>query len=168
MKINLFFSKSTIHIPISFTINNLYTYPLIVLLTSILYNSKKSTLYLFHIMILDDFLEENKQKINGLCEKYKKCKKKFINMGKKYKDWITSSYYSETVYYRLSLSDFVTDFDKIIYLDCDTMDHNDLTDFYNIEIGDKFYMGFPGHEVSYIEISGTRNFIRFSHSKYFP
>jgi lipopolysaccharide biosynthesis glycosyltransferase len=110
-------------------------------------------------MIPDDFFEENKRKINGFCKKYKKCKIIFINMGKKYKDWKTGYYFSESVYYRLSLSDFVTNFDKIIYLDCDTMVHNDLTDFYNIKMGDKYYMGFPGHEVGYLEINGTRNFI---------
>jgi lipopolysaccharide biosynthesis glycosyltransferase len=119
-------------------------------------------------MIPDDFFEENKRKINGFCKKYKKCKIIFINMGKKYKDWKTGYYFSESVYYRLSLSDFVTNFDKIIYLDCDTMVHNDLTDFYNIKMGDKYYMGFPGHEVGYLEINGTRNFIKFNHSKYFP
>ena len=153
-------NKSNIHIPIAFSINNKFTYPLIVLLTSILYNSKSNTLYYFHIMIPDNFFKENKQKIKGLCEKYKKCEIIFLNMGKKYKGWKTNGYYSESVYYRLSLSDYVQNFDKIIYLDCDTMVHSDLTNFYNIEMGNKCYMGFPGHEVGYLEINGTRNFIR--------
>ena len=152
--------KSAFHIPIAFSINNLFTYPLIVLLTSILYNSNQSTLYYFYIMIPYGFFKENKQKIIGLCEKYKTCEIIFLNMGKKYKDWKTyPDYYAKTVYYRLSLSDLVKNFDKIIYLDCDTIVHSDLTNFYNIEIGDKYYMGFPGIEVSYLEINGTRNFI---------
>ena len=151
--------NSIICIPIAFSLGNSYTYPLIVLLTSILYNSKPSTLFYFHIMIPNDFFEENKQKIKSLCKKYRKCEIIFLNMGEKYKDWKTSSYYSKAVYYRLSLSDLVKNFDKIIYLDCDTMVHNDLTNFYNIEMGDKFYMGFPGLEIANIEINGTRNFI---------
>ena len=69
-----------ISIPIAFAINNLFTYPLIVLLTSILYNSKPSTFYFFHIMIPDNFLEENKNKINGICKKYNKCKIIYLNM----------------------------------------------------------------------------------------
>ena len=152
--------KSGFHIPIAFSINNLFTYPLIVSLTSILYNSKPSTLYYFYIMIPYGFLKENKQKIKSLCEKYKTCEIKFLNMGRKYKNWKTEpAYYAKSVYYRLSLSDLVTDFDKIIYLDCDTMVHSDLTNFYNIEMGDKCYMGFPGLEISRLEINGTRNFI---------
>lgn len=148
------------YIPIAFSIDNLFTYPLIVLLTSILYNSKPFTIYYFHIMIPYGFFEENKQKINGLCKKYNTCKIIFLYMGKKYQDWKTNiNYYAITVYYRLSLSDLVNNYDKIIYLDCDTMVHSDLTNFYNIEMGDKYYMGFPGFEVSYLEINGTRNFI---------
>jgi hypothetical protein len=152
--------KSFTHIPIAFSIDNLFTYPLIVLLTSILYNSKPSTFYYFHIMIPYGFFEENKQKINGLCKKYNTCKIIFLNMGQKYQDWKTyPDYYLITVYYRLSLSDLISNFDKIIYLDCDTMVHGDLTNFYNIEMGDNYYMGFPGFEISYLEINGTRNFI---------
>ena len=158
--IHLFPIPNLIHIPIAFAINDLFTYPLIVLLTSILYNSKPSTFYFFHIMIPDNFLEENKNKINGLCKQYDKCKIIYLNMGEKYKDWKTNiGYYPITVFYRLSLSDLIKDFNKIIYLDCDTMVHGDLTDFYNIEMGDSYYMGFPGHEVGYLEINGTRNFI---------
>jgi len=151
---------SKISIPIAFAINNLFTYPLIVLLTSILYNSKPNTFFFFHVMISDTFLEENKNKIKGLCKKYGNCKIIFLNMGEKYKDWKTDiGYYPITVFYRLSLSDLVKNYDKIIYLDCDTMVHGDLTDFYNIEMGNSYYMGFPGHEVGYLEINGTRNFI---------
>jgi len=146
-------------IPIAFSTDNKFTYPLIVLLTSILYNSKSSSFYLFYIMVPNEFFEENRYKIKGICEKYKKCEIIFFNMGKKYKDWKTSKYYSEAVYYRLSLSDLIKNFDKIIYLDVDTMVHNDLSNLYNIEMGDKYYMGFPAHEISYLEINGTRNYI---------
>ena len=48
---------------------------------------------------------------------------------------------------------------KSIYLDCDTIVHKDLTDLYDLNIGNYCYMGFPGHEISKMEINGTRNFI---------
>jgi hypothetical protein len=146
-------------IPISFATDNKFAYPLIVLLTSILYNSRSITFYYFYIMVPNEFFKENKQKITALCKKYKKCEIIFLNMGEKYKDWKTSNHYSAAVYYRLSLSDKIKDLDKIIYLDCDTMVHNDLSNLYNIELGDKYYMGFPAHEISYLVINGTRNYI---------
>jgi lipopolysaccharide biosynthesis glycosyltransferase len=110
-------------------------------------------------MIPDDFFEENKIKISGLCKEYKKCKIIFLNMGKKYKNWGFGKFYSAAVYYRLSLSEIIINLDKIIYLDCDTMVHNDLTSLYNIKMGDKYYMGFPAHECAYMEINGTHNYI---------
>ena len=147
-------------IPIAFAINNGYTYPLIVLLASILYNSLSSTLYEFNIMISYAFKEENKQKIDGICKKYNNCKIIFHNLGHKYQDWETNNFfYSKEVYFRLSLPDLITDYDKIIYLDSDTMVHKDLTELYEIDMKDKYFMGFPGHEIGYTEINGTRNFI---------
>ena len=147
-------------IPIAFSADNKYAYPLIVLLTSILYNSSPTTFYIFHIMISSNFYNKNKKKILGLSKKYPNCKIKFYNLGKKYIDWERdNNFYSQTVFYRLSLSNLIKNLDKIIYLDCDTMVHKDLTEFYNLNMGDNYYMGFPGHEIGYVVINGTRNFI---------
>ena len=60
---------------------------------------------------------------------------------------------------RLSLTNIIKDLQKIIYLDCDTIVHKDLAELYNINMEDKYYMGFPAHEISYLVIQGTRNFI---------
>jgi lipopolysaccharide biosynthesis glycosyltransferase len=147
------------YIPVAFSVDNKYLYPLIVLLTSILLNANPSTFYLFYIMIPYNFYSSYKKKILNLSKKYKKCKIKFYNLGLKYIDWSVEGNYSQTVYFRLSLPDLIKTFDKIIYLDCDTMVHKDLTELYQINMKDKYYLGFPGHEVSYFSINGTRNFI---------
>ena len=146
-------------IPIAFSADNKYVYPLIVLLTSILFNAGPTTFYHFHIMIPYDFSKSNELKILDLAKKYPRCKINFYNLYYKYETWSRFSYYSQTVFYRLSLSDLVKKLYKIIYLDCDTMVHKDLTEFYNIDMGDSYYMGFPGHEIGYVVIEGTRNFI---------
>ena len=80
-------------------------------------------------------------------------------MGESYKNWTLYAKYTQTVYYRLSLSDIIKDLDKIIYLDVDTIVHKDLTELYNLEMGNYYYMGFPAHETGYLEINGTHNFI---------
>ena len=146
-------------IPIAFSADNNYIYPLIVLLTSILFNSEKSTNYRFYIMIPYSFYSKNKRKILYLSRKYTNCKIKFYNLGKKYLNWSHKKHYSQTVYYRLLLPNLIKDLDKIIYLDCDTIVHKDLREFYNLKMKDKYYMGFPAHEISYLVINGTRNFI---------
>jgi lipopolysaccharide biosynthesis glycosyltransferase len=87
-------------------VDNNYAFPLIVLLTSILYNSYKKTFYDFHIMIPFNFLNSNKRKIKFLRRKYPKYIIEFHNFGKKYIDWKRGRY-SHTVYYRLSLSNII-------------------------------------------------------------
>ena len=152
--------KNKTKIPIAFGVDNNYIYPLIVLLTSILCNSSPRTFYIFHFMVPPNFSNENKEKIFGLSKKYpQKFEYIFHNMENKYLGWTVFGCYSQAVYYRLSLSDILKDLDKIIYLDCDTIVHKDLTELYNINMGDYCYMGFPGHEIGYVEINGTRNFI---------
>ena len=71
----------------------------------------------------------------------------------------TGYYKSPTIYYRLELSNLITDVDKIIYLDVDTITHKDLTEFYNIDMGKYYYLGYPGHDMVAFEFNGTRNFI---------
>ena len=117
------------NIPIAFSLNDKYVYPLIVSLTSILYNASPNTF------------------IN------------LIYMGDKFSNYQTSYYRSSAVYYRLELSNLITGVDKIIYLDVDTMTHKDLTELYNIDMGNYYYMGFPGHDLVFTIFNGTRNFI---------
>ena len=59
-------------IPIAFSADNKYVYPLIVLLTSILFNAGPTTFYHFHIMIPYDFSKSNKLKILDLAKKIPK------------------------------------------------------------------------------------------------
>ena len=146
-------------IPVAFALNNDFTLPLIVTLTSVLYNADKNTFYIFHIMIAEDFLEYNKKKIIGLNKKFNNFKIIFLDLKDKYKGWSTRGYYDISTYYRLSLSDLIYDFDKIIYLDCDTLVHKDLSEMYNLEMNNYYYMGIPNLEIRDTVINGTRNFI---------
>ena len=57
------------------------------------------------------------------------------------------------------MPNLLIDIDKIIYLDCDNIVHKDLTELYNLDMKNNYYMGFPSHEISYLVIKGTRNFI---------
>ena len=146
-------------IPVAFSIDHKYIYPLIVLLTSILYNSSPKTYYSFHILVSANFTEQDLNKFYGLIKIYPNCEFTFFDMGENYKNWKVYAKYTQAVYYRLSLSDIIKDFNKIIYLDIDTIVHKDLTEFYNLEMGKYCYMGFPSHEIGYLEINGTHNYI---------
>ena len=146
-------------IPVAFSVDHNYIYPLVVLLTSILYNSSPKTYYSFHILVPSNFTKTDLNNFFGLVKIYPNCEFIAHATGETYQNWGVYGNYTRTVYYRLSLSEIIKDLDKIIYLDCDTIVHKDLTELYNIEMGNYCYMGFPGHEISYMEINGTSNFI---------
>jgi len=110
-------------------------------------------------MVPNQYYKENEKKIYKLKNLYPNCEIILFNMTNKYTNWTIGGYYSYSVYYRLSLSDLIKEFDKLIYLDCDTMVHEDLSELYNIEMGNNFYMGFPSIDLSSEVINGTRNFI---------
>ena len=154
-----YIKKEMHNIPIAFSLNTKYLYPLIVSLTSILYNASPYTFYVFYLLLSPDLQDNSIQKILGLREKYPNCRMELIYMGKKFAKYHSSYYKSVTVYYRLELSNLITDVDKLIYLDADTIVHKDLTEFYNLDMGKNYYMGFPAHDLTYREFNGTRNFI---------
>ena len=101
-------------IPIVFSINDNYAYPLIVLLTSILYNSSPKTFFIFYFLISPDLKENKLKKIFGLKEKYKNYKNVTIYMGEKYSKYNLGGYRTPAIYYRLAISDLIKDVDKII------------------------------------------------------
>lgn len=128
-------------------------------LTSVLYNANNNTFYNLNIMIPGNFLNINKLLIIGLRKKFPNCKITFHNLKNKYYSWKIYKHYAVSVYYRLSLSNLIRDYDKIIYLDCDTLTHKDLLEFYNLDMRGKYYLGFPALEIGNLVINGTRNFI---------
>lgn len=146
-------------IPIVFSLNDNYAYQLIVLLTSILYNSSLNTFFIFYLLLAPDLQKIKLKKIFGLNEKYKNFKIVPIYMGAKFSNYNTGYYKTPSVYYRLAMSDLITNVDKIIYLDIDTIVHKDLNNLYNINMKNYYYMGFPGLDLTSNEFNGTRNFI---------
>ena len=152
-------NKSKRIIPIVLSINDNYAYPLIVLLTSILYNSSRNSFFIFYILTSPDLSKTKLDKILNLKEKYNNYKMILINMGEYFSKYNLGRFKTAAVYYRLALSNLIKDVDKIIYLDIDTIVHKDLYDLFSINMGKYYYMGFPGLDMIKIEFNGTRNFI---------
>jgi hypothetical protein len=146
-------------IPIAFSLNDNYVYPLTVSLTSILYNSFSDTSYVFYLLLHPDLNETKLKKILALKEKYHNCKFELIHMGKNFSNYPNYYQKSSALYYRLKLPDLITELDKIIYLDADTIVHKDLTDMYNLDMGIYYYLGIPDHDINHFEFNGKRTFI---------
>ena len=136
------FKNSNVIIPIAMSLDDRYTYPTIVAITSIMENSYSSTNYIFYIMHPSEFSIENKRKIQSLEKKYYKCNFKFIDMKEQFKTAKTKGYITTPAYYRLSLSDLLPNIHKIIYIDGDTLTFSDLKEMYIIDMENYYYKGF--------------------------
>ena len=140
VKIN--FKNSKIIIPIAMSLDDGYTYPIIVAITSIMENSYSNTRYIFHIMHPSEFSIKNKKKIQSLEKKYNRCTIYFIDMKEQYKNAKTVRYLTTPAYYRLSLPNLFHNLDKILYLDCDILTFSDLKEMYIIDMENYYYKGF--------------------------
>ena len=122
-------------IHIAMSLNNNYTYPIIVSITSILINSKKNTFINFHILIGDDVEIENKNKILSLKILNDNSNFSFYNIGYNFRGWKHGKKkLTVASFYRSILGEIIIEIDKIIYLDGDTLIYGDLYDMYKLSL----------------------------------
>lgn len=151
-------SNRTHNIPVAMALDDGYTYPTIVAITSIMENANSENKYDFYIMHPDDFKKENKDKLMSLEEKYDRCHLNLINMKDKYKNANDKGHITTPAYYRLSLSEILPNLDKIIWLDGDTLTFRDLKEMYDIDMEGYYYKGFLDDN-----IYGVKDFVDNDH-----
>ncbi len=152
------FKKHIIHIAMS--LNNNYTYPIMVSLSSILLNSKKTTFINFHFLIGDDVTVENINKISSLKYLNNNSNYSFYNVKDNFKGWKTDRKgMPEASFYRILLPNIIKSLDKIIYLDGDTLTYGDLTEMYNLNMSNLFFRGL--REIAYEEEANYTNLSRY-------
>lgn len=151
-------SGHTASVPIAMALDDGYTYPTIVAITSIMENANKKTRHDFHIMHPGNFKEENKEKLMSLEKKYDGCHINLIDMEDKYKNANDKGHITTPAYYRLSLSDLLPDLNKIIWLDGDTLTFGDLRPMYEIDMEGYYYKGFLDDTVY-----GVKDFVDNDH-----
>ena len=143
-------------IPISMALDDGYIYPTIVSITSIMINSNKNTKYIFYIMHPTEFKIENKNKLKSLEKKYK-CIINLIDMEGEYNDAWISGHITTPAYYRLSLPILLSDIDKILWLDGDTLIFTDLKEMYDINMEGYYFKGFLDTEPDDVDSFNIEN-----------
>ncbi len=131
-------------IPIFFAVDDGYIPCLAVALESLIDNASKN--YYYSIKILyTNINEENKRKI----KKYKRdnVNIEFVDLNyyiEKVKDKLyTRDYYTKTTYFRLFIANLYPQFNKAIYLDSDIIVLGDISELYNVELGDNLIAAAP-------------------------
>lgn len=147
------------NVAIAYALNNQYFYPTLVSITSILENSKNSTLnYIFLLTGKNNLTNYYKNKFKDLEKKYKNCKINFVEIDDKIFYHANTKRYPITAYYRLLLAELILEFNRILYLDSDTLIFNDLTELINLDMEDNIAMGWVDN--------GFKNAILFNLTTY--
>ena len=131
-------------IPIFFAVDDGYVPCLAVALESLIDNASKNFYYSIKILYTN-INEENKRKI----KKYKRdnVSIEFVDLNyyiEKVKDKLyTRDYYTKTTYFRLFIANLYPQFNKAIYLDSDITILGDISELYNVELGDNLIAAAP-------------------------
>ncbi len=129
--------KSTVEIAMALDKN--YVYPCLVSMTSIMENTN-SDIH-FYLLISEKLEESDKQILLSLTEKYDNCSIQFFSIGNEYDHYFTWGHVTKAIYFRIDIPDLLNDVAKCIYLDCDTVIRRDISELYNIDIGDNVLAG---------------------------
>lgn len=132
--------KELSSIPIAMATDNNYVTPTLVSIVSASENANPNTKLRFYIMVTNDFSEENKVKMQKLDEKLENSVITLINMGDAFKEF-EKSIWGTAMYYRLKIGSMLKDESKCIYLDSDTLVLKDLTEMFNLDIGENYVAG---------------------------
>ena len=130
-------------IAVAYGLDNKYTYTTLLSMISILENASRYTFYTFYLLVEKNlFKQENKDKLMHLEDKYEKCKIIILELTNENLINARTNRYPMAAYYRLLLPDLITDFNRVIYLDGDTLFFTDLTEMFNLEMNNNIILGF--------------------------
>ena len=130
-------------ISISYASNDNYVLPLCCSIKSLIANLINSdTIVKVNILCSDTLGARSRQFIQMLADK--KCKINFIDIDKNIFEQFhleKNSHISRETYYRYLLADLLKDIDTILYLDCDTIILNDISEITTINMEDFYIAG---------------------------
>ena len=140
-------------IPVFFACDNAFVKFTVVALHSIMCNANREYRYRIHILH-NDITEEMQEKIKAMEDDNFEIR--FENVMH-YLDKISErlpirDYYSNTTYYRMFIAEMFPQYDKALYLDCDTLVLGDIADLYAYDLGDNLLGGAPCEGVNSFEV----------------
>ena len=129
------------YINVAYAFDNDYEYITHVSMKSIMLSQNPTTFIKFYLLV-SNLTNNQKLIINQIKSEHKNCEIYFFDMGKQYQNFsLPLSIWSTAIYYRINLHDILPDEKKILYLDSDTLIFKDLSEIYNYNIGNKYYIG---------------------------
>ncbi len=138
IKVNKIFKNN--YVNIVFGTNNNYVKYLAVALNSLIENTSSDRFY--DIIILEtDVQDDLKQVIISLTDSKDNISIRFVNTEDIYdslesKNLFCHIYFTKEMYLRLFIPNILQDYDKAVYIDCDTLIQSDIAELFDTELAD--------------------------------
>ena len=125
-------------IPVVLAADNNYVPMLATTMCSLLANA--SDAYHYHITVLtNNISHDNQMTLKAFAQQMKAASVQFLNVSQliNIEELSTNNpHISVETYYRFLIQDILPDFDKVVYLDSDLIVRDDISELYNIDLGD--------------------------------
>lgn len=128
-------------IPICFIFDKNYIMPTCVAITSMLINREKDTKY--HVILIGVGCEnEDLSKVEELKNKFENIELtiKFADISR-YNSIAQRSHVAPAALVKFELGELIQEYDRLLFIDGDVIVRKDLTEFYNIELGNNILAG---------------------------
>lgn len=143
-------------IPVAMITDNNFIMPTCVAVTSLVNNKDEDTCYVIFI-IMAECTPTSKSKIRELNLLSEMCEVKLIEAGlDKYRDFKQLAHIPISCLLKFDLCDLIPEYDKILYLDGDTIIRKDLSELYNTDLQGSYLAGVKDLQ-SIIEDNGNIN-----------
>ena len=144
-------NKFKIHIVMSIDNNGIYI-SLVSMTSALENNNKEKNILIYHLLLSHDFNKKKIEYFESLKEKYDFRINYYIipNIFNKYKKWR----YSSTIYFKLLIPLIFPDYERIIFLDADTLIFKDISEMFNLPFNDNYVLGYPFHTPWMVTING--------------
>lgn len=155
MRRNLSLRKQNRVVPIFLAADDKYIQFMMVTMQSVIANA--STRYRYKMYVLHtDITAQNQEIIKRL--ETKNCKIKFVDvtepMKKIEKKIALRDYYTATTYYRLFIADMFPQYDKVLYIDSDTIVKEDIANLYQYNLGNNYIGAVRDQLIVQVDIYG--------------
>ena len=142
--------KKTV-VPVFYAVDDNYLPYLTVSLTSLKRNADKDCQYLVHVLTAG--ISEEMQRKLIECEE-KNVRIQCVNVSEKMEEVKNSlhlrDYYTGATYYRIFIASMFPQYEKAVYLDCDTVLLGDISELYKIELGENLVGAIPDGAVAVV------------------
>ena len=133
-------NKNIIHV--SYSLDNKLVYPTLVSMLSGLENCNKENYIIYHLLLSYNFNTSDIEIFESLKQKYDVRINYYIipNMFGSSRRWTDGT---DCVYYKLIIPFMFPDYERMIYLDGDTLIRHDIWEMYNYSFNDNYILGHP-------------------------